>query len=618
MSGYAIRRLLLIPPTLLIVMIMVFAMVALLPGDAVDAAGGRGVGGQSIESREAKRAALGLDRPLPIQLAAWLVGWNRNEGVVLASTDGGVNWAPVKEDVVHLFNALAFPSDRLGWGAGDGGGIYFSKDGGVSWTNQAPAAEERMLGIDFADKLAGWAVGEGGAIYHTANALDWVAQTSGTDAALGAIAAVSPQVAVAGGGGGAIVRTTDGGATWTRVESGTGGTIRAISFADETHGWAAGDGGALLATTDGGQTWTAQASGVSDALHAIATFDAATAWAAGANGAILATTDGGATWRKQNPSVNVAFSSISFVDATRGVAAGPGGTIVATEDGGATWRQREVNPLRPITRDLTAISFVNPSILYAAGWDTSFEWGLLGGNLGKSLLTSRLATTELRERVPRSLELMVLAMIIAVGLGVPIGVLAAIRQDTWIDYVARTIAVIGLSLPGFWFATLVILLPSIWFSWTPPLEFVAFTENPIENLKFFFIPSFIVGFGTMAAIMRMTRATMLETMRQDYIRTAWSKGLRESSVVIRHALKNAMIPVVTIIGIQVPFILGESVVIEFIFRVPGIGLLAWDSVTRRDFPMLQAVVLFVAFMYITMNLAVDLVYGWLDPRIRYA
>lgn len=618
MSGYAIRRLLLIPPTLLIVMIMVFAMVALLPGDAVDAAGGRGVGGQSVESREAKRAALGLDRPLPIQLAAWLVGWNRNEGVVLASTDGGKNWAPVKEDVVHRFNALAFPSDRLGWGAGDGGGVYFSKDGGVSWTNQVPDGEERMLGVAFADKLAGWAVGESGTIYHTANALDWAKQSSGTDASLNAVDAASPQVAVAGGSGGTLLRTSDGGATWSPVTSGVSGTIRAILFADENTGWAAGDGGALLLTKDGGATWSAQQSAVTDALTSIAAAGPEAAWVAGNNGAIIATTDGGTTWRKQNSSVDSSLASISFVDAAKGVAAGQDGTIVATEDGGDTWTKQAVNPLRPITRDLTAVSFVNPSILYASGWDTSFEWGLLGGNLGKSLLTSRLATTELGERIPRSLELMILGMIIAVGLGVPIGVLAAIRQDSWIDYFARTLAVIGLSLPGFWFATLVILLPSIWFSWTPPLEFVAFTDNPLENLKFFFIPSFIVGFGTMAAIMRMTRATMLETMRQDYIRTAWSKGLRESSVVIRHALKNAMIPVVTIIGIQVPFILGESVVIEFIFRVPGIGLLAWDSVTRRDFPMLQAVVLFVAFMYISMNLVVDLVYGWLDPRIRYA
>ena len=248
-----------------------------------------------------------------------------------------------------------------------------------------------------------------------------------------------------------------------------------------------------------------------------------------------------------------------------------------------------------------------------------FEWTgrVLRGDLGESLWTKRPVLEELTRRIPVTLELGVLALFFAVLIALPIGLLAAIRQDTVADYVARTIAILGLSVPGFWIATLVVLLPAIWWGWSPPIHYTELTKDPAQHLLQFAIPAFILGLVSSATIMRLTRAQLLEVLRQDYVRTAWAKGLRERVVVLKHSFKNAVIPVITVLGLQVSAILGGTVIFESIFGLPGMGRFLFDAINQRDYPVIQGVNLLIVTVVVTMNLIVDACYAILDPRIRY-
>jgi peptide/nickel transport system permease protein len=239
------------------------------------------------------------------------------------------------------------------------------------------------------------------------------------------------------------------------------------------------------------------------------------------------------------------------------------------------------------------------------------------GDLGESLWTKRPVLEEIVRRLPVSAELGAMAIIVALLLALPIGVLSAIRQDTVQDYAARSLAIVGLSVPAFWKATLVIVLPSIWFGWTPPLQFTPYAQDPWQHLSQFIVPAIILGIASGASIMRLTRALMLEVLRQDYIRTAWSKGLRERRVVLKHALKNAIIPVITIVGIQITQIASGTVIIETIFGLPGMGRFLVDAIYQRDYPVVQGLNLLIASILVGVNLLVDMTYAYLDPRIRY-
>jgi peptide/nickel transport system permease protein len=239
------------------------------------------------------------------------------------------------------------------------------------------------------------------------------------------------------------------------------------------------------------------------------------------------------------------------------------------------------------------------------------------GDLGESLWTKRPVLEEMVRRLPVSAELGALAIVVALLLALPIGVLSAIRQDTVQDYTARSLAIVGLSVPAFWKATLVIVLPSIWFGWAPPLQFTPYAQNPWHHLSQFIAPAIILGIASGASIMRLTRALMLEVLRQDYIRTAWSKGLRERRVVLKHAFKNAIIPVVTIVGIQIGQIASGTVIMETIFGLPGMGRFLVDAIYQRDYPVVQGVNLLIASIIVCVNLLVDMTYAYLDPRIRY-
>jgi peptide/nickel transport system permease protein len=248
-----------------------------------------------------------------------------------------------------------------------------------------------------------------------------------------------------------------------------------------------------------------------------------------------------------------------------------------------------------------------------------FSWigQVMGGDLGESLWTKRPVLEEIMRRLPVSLKLGAMAIVVALCIALPIGVLSAIRQDTLKDYTARSAAIVGLSVPPFWKATLVIVLPSIWFGWAPPLQFTPFSENPWQHLSQFILPAIILGIAPGASIMRLTRALMLEVLRQDYIRTAWSKGMREPRVVLKHALKNAIIPVITIVGIQVAEIASGTVIMETIFGLPGMGRFLVDAIFQRDYTVVQGVILLTSTITVVINLLVDLTYAQLDPRIRY-
>ena len=242
---------------------------------------------------------------------------------------------------------------------------------------------------------------------------------------------------------------------------------------------------------------------------------------------------------------------------------------------------------------------------------------VLRGDFGNSYWTRQPIFDEFARRFPVTLELAVLTILVSVVIGILVGIVSASRQDSAADYVGRVLAILALSVPYFGLAVLVVVLPSIYFKWTPVWTYVPLTTNPLENLKIMIVPALVFGITRAGPIMRIMRSALLEVLRQDYIRTAWSKGLGERAIVLRHALKNAMIPVISLIGLQMPLYLGGSVIIESIFRLPGIGLFFFEALTRLDYPVVQSVNLIVAALVVGLNLAIDLTYAFLDPRIRY-
>jgi peptide/nickel transport system permease protein len=248
------------------------------------------------------------------------------------------------------------------------------------------------------------------------------------------------------------------------------------------------------------------------------------------------------------------------------------------------------------------------------------EWvgGILTrGDFGHSYWTRQPILDEFVARFPVTLGLALLTILVSVVIGILVGIVSAVRQDTVSDYVGRIFAILALSVPYFGLAVLVVVLPAIWFKWTPVYTYVPFSTDPLQNLKIMLVPALVFGVTRAGPIMRIMRSALLEVLRQDYIRTAWSKGLPERAVVLRHALKNAMIPVISLVGLQTPLYIGGSVIMESIFRLPGVGLFFFEALTRLDYPVVQSVNLIVAALVVGLNLAIDLTYAFLDPRIRY-
>lgn len=242
---------------------------------------------------------------------------------------------------------------------------------------------------------------------------------------------------------------------------------------------------------------------------------------------------------------------------------------------------------------------------------------LLHGDFGRSLWQATPVAEQLMQRLPVTFELGAIALLIALAIALPIGVYSAVRQDTIGDLLARSFSILLLAIPSFWMGTMVMVFPSIWWGWSPEVNYVRLTDDPLQNLKQMLVPALVLGTALSAVTMRMTRTMMLEVLRQDYIRTAWAKGLKERLVVMRHALRNALIPVVTLIGLQAPLLIGGAVIIEQIFVIPGMGMLLLDAVNQRDYPVITGVFLVVGLSVMLINLVVDLSYGLLDPRVRH-
>ncbi len=275
--------------------------------------------------------------------------------------------------------------------------------------------------------------------------------------------------------------------------------------------------------------------------------------------------------------------------------------------------------------DISADKLSRNQLISALGldkpmWEQYASWIggiLLHADFGRSLWQSTPVAELLLARLPVTFELGLMALIVALIVAIPIGAYSAVRQDTAGDYIGRSFSILMLAVPSFWMGTMVMVFPSIWWGWSPEVKFVAFRDGPLHNLSQMILPAIILGTSLSAVTMRLTRTMMLEVLRQDYIRTAWAKGLSESLIVSRHALRNALIPVVTLIGLQAPLLIGGAVIMEQIFVIPGMGLLLLDAVSQRDYPIITGVFLIVGVAVMVINLVVDLSYGLLDPKVRY-
>lgn len=254
-------------------------------------------------------------------------------------------------------------------------------------------------------------------------------------------------------------------------------------------------------------------------------------------------------------------------------------------------------------------------------WDTQyFDWmqGIFHGDLGYSHYGGRSVVSEIADRLPITVELLILTLIFTIIIGIPIGIISAVFQNSLADYVVRFLSVLGLSVPGFWLATLVILIPSILWKYAPPQIYVPFFDDPWANLRQFVPPALVLAFGSAAVVMRLARSSLLEVLRNDYIRTARAKGLRERVVIARHALKNALIPVLTVLSLQLATLLGGAIIVETVFNLQGVGYLTLEAIFRRDYALVQAITMYTAITIVLVNLAVDVSYAWIDPRIRYS
>jgi peptide/nickel transport system permease protein len=280
--------------------------------------------------------------------------------------------------------------------------------------------------------------------------------------------------------------------------------------------------------------------------------------------------------------------------------------ILGGDDGGQI-NQEQVTALR------RQLGLDQPLIVQFGTW----LWGVMRLDFGNSLWTGQPIAHELVIRLPLSLQLALMATFVSVLIAIPLGTLAAVRQDTWVDYLVRVVSIGGLAIPSFWIGILCILFLVIYFGWGPPLEFTPPWVDPWVNLQMMVWPVVTVGYRYAAVTTRMTRSTVLEVLREDYIRTAWAKGLRERAVVVRHALKNSMLPVITLVGTEFAFLIGGLVVTETVFTLNGIGRFVVEAVAHRDYPVVQALVFLIAFSFVVVNLLVDLTYAWFDPRIRY-
>ncbi len=656
--NYAIRRIFLMFPTLLLASFLIAGMIFLLPGDVIDIMTQGAIRGEDREFAEKK---LGLDKPFlcmgikcfwtESQYIRWVLGAPETEAQVYQTTTGGERWRQLGSDTVEPLSSSHFIDDKRGWAIGKNI-IFGTADGGRVWQNQHKS-DRTVNALDFGDEDNVWAVGDKGMILHSDQGgsrrfeaqktlTSWFDQATGTSQKLTDVDFIDPDQGWVVGNKGIILYTSDAGELWIPQGSSTDADLKGIAFnADGTSGVAVGDNGTILWTSDSGSSWTPVASNTGTSFNDVTFSDSSTVWAVGSGGTVSKSSNGGVTWSTGTATyiqdgvvggtTDANLNSIQFGTSNEGIAAGDGGLVLYTEDGGASWIKRDIIIIKggrggeeeiigPIGDPVRDVSIGLSSSGSARAWVTTenkyWRWGALGGNLGETFVDRVPVTGRILDALGPSVELLVLSSVFAI-LSFPIGIISAIRQDSWGDYAGRIVAILGVSVPTFYIASMVLVFPSLWWAWAPPLRYQFFFDAPIENLKFFAIPAVLSGFPRMASIMRMTRTQMLEVMRQDYVRTAWSKGLRERVVVVRHGMKNAMLPVITILGLQLLWALGGQIIVEQIFAIPGIGRLGLEALVSRDFPLIQGVTMFFGVLTVFIMLATDLSYAWLNPRIRY-
>ena len=571
------------------------------------------------------------------------VGWGvSRDGLIYRTANGGRNWSLELESGNFKIREVAFVEPSTGWAVGERGKTAYTNESirsvarqmnenpkiasllsKVGTTNDnvhildiVRVIRERVA-LDLMDEELA-AIVMGLPTSNRGKRYPWLPVPSGTTVDLNDVF-YTGGVFWAIGDNGMVVRTSNSSRVWEQMAAVGEHDLQAGSFVDSSNGWVVGSKGVILETRDGGKTWQSEVCGQdTDLVDVAATVDGVI-WAVGTAGKACYRGRNGEEWQEvgiANPSVDL--SSVQFIDSEKGVVVGKGGMILRSQNAGSTWEPVVIHTTTQnddtSEMDYAGLEMFDARRGWASGWRTQWDWGLVGGNLGTSLLSKRSAVSEIGRALPVSALMGFMSLVMALVIAIPVGVMAAARRNSIQDYVGRSITVMGLAVPSFWVATMVVVFPALWWGWTPPLSFPGW--GSVAVISYLALPAAVEALPRMAGVMRMTRSMILEVLGQDYIRTAWSKGLTERVILTRHAFKNAMVPVVSLMGLQIAGIIGELVVIENIFNVPGIGRLLFSSINSRDFVLVQACVVVLGVIVLFVNLMTDLAYVYLDPRLR--
>ncbi len=595
---------------------------------------------------------MGLDRPAYSRYLGWIIGSPEDEGAVFKTNDGGSTWKRVALDTVTPITRTSFDDLKIGWAISESR-IYSTEDGGVRWRRQI-RTEDSLNAIAFADAENGLVVGEDGIVYRTTEGgvqskdqgqllcagstceeeplSTWNPVESGTELALNDVAFVDINHAWVSGDKGLILFSPDGGLTWGRRNTGVEARLLSVSFIGVDDGVVVGENGTILVTTDGGMTWQRSVSPTSLRLNAVAFSEDGTAWAVGDEGTMLRSRDGGVTWTQlgfQLP-LTSALRAVSF-DGAFGAAVGAEGAVLTTTDNGDSWGRQEildsddgsatsqkVTTTRPLNGLTVKVSESGDVSAWATSDEKVWQWGLLGGDLGVSPRSGVPIFKMVKTGLRNSAILAVVAFLVAVPTSLAAGVWVGVHPDTKLDRLLSQGSLLTISLPEFVTGILLILIFSSWLEWLPSSSIMLPGEAIWSRPEVLVLPILTITGALFAYILRMARSNVIEVMNSEYVRTAILKGLPMHRVVIRHVLPNALLPTITVIANNVGWMFGGLIIVESIFAYPGVGRLLLAAIDTRDIRLLQSTALSIASVYAFSNLAADLLYGALNPRIRVA
>jgi peptide/nickel transport system permease protein len=598
------------------------------------------------------RHKMGLDRPAYSRYLGWIIGAPEDEGAVFKTNDGGSTWKRVALDTVTPITRTSFDDLKIGWAISESR-IYSTEDGGVRWRRQI-RTEDSLNAIAFADAENGLVVGEDGIVYRTTEGgvqskdqgqllcagstceeeplSTWNPVESGTELALNDVAFVDINHAWVSGDKGLILFSPDGGLTWGRRNTGVEARLLSVSFIGVDDGVVVGENGTILVTTDGGMTWQRSVSPTSLRLNAVAFAEDGTAWAVGDEGTMLRSRDGGVTWTQlgfQLP-LTSALRAVSF-DGAFGAAVGAEGAVLTTTDNGDSWGRQEildsddgsatsqkVTTTRPLNGLTVKVSESGDVSAWATSDEKVWQWGLLGGDLGVSPRSGVPIFKMVKTGLRNSAILAVVAFLVAVPTSLAAGVWVGVHPDTKLDRLLSQGSLLTISLPEFVTGILLILIFSSWLEWLPSSSIMLPGEAIWSRPEVLVLPILTITGALFAYILRMARSNVIEVMNSEYVRTAILKGLPMHRVVIRHVLPNALLPTITVIANNVGWMFGGLIIVESIFAYPGVGRLLLAAIDTRDIRLLQSTALSIASVYAFSNLAADLLYGALNPRIRVA